>query len=148
MDSPLIYDRGRGPELRRIRITVYDLIPYLESGSITDAEILDVLPITAEELAALKQYIADHHAEVMAVHHQIEERIRKGIEAQNNSPQMRAWVRETEGRVQYYPTWLKQREQEAANGGAPLPATGPERLKEYLAWWRAHRHEALSGAAR
>jgi hypothetical protein len=27
-----IINRGRGPELARIRITVHDIIPYLEAG--------------------------------------------------------------------------------------------------------------------
>jgi uncharacterized protein (DUF433 family) len=69
VDSPLIHDRGRGPELRRTRITVYDIVGYLEVGD-DDATILQWLPITAEELAALKRYIADHRDEVMADYRQ------------------------------------------------------------------------------
>lgn len=137
--NDLMYDRGRGPELRSCRITVYDLIPYLESEHYSNQKMLELWTITSAELEALKEYIADHREEVMAVHHRIEERIQRQIEAQN-TPEFRAQFAANEGRIAYYPTWLRDREREAAAGGPPLPDTGPERLAEYAAWWRANRN--------
>ncbi len=75
---PLMYDRGRGPELRSCRITVYDLIPYLEGPTYRDETLLEAWPpVTREELDVLKRFIADHRDEVMAEHRRIEERIRR-----------------------------------------------------------------------
>ena len=54
----LIYDRGRGPELKRIRITVYDVIPWLEAGW-HPSYIPTVLPITTAELERLKSAYLD-----------------------------------------------------------------------------------------
>src|SRR5262245_50142607 len=126
MSHPLIHNRGRGPEFTGTRITVYDLIPYLEDGTSSDDRVCEILSITPEQLAAGKAYIAEHLAEVMAAHDRIEERIRRGIQDQNR-PEFRARFGDTGGRVEYYATWLREREREAANGGPPLPASGPER---------------------
>jgi uncharacterized protein (DUF433 family) len=77
MEPIRIIDRGRGPELANIRITVYDIIPYLEAGDSSDYIAL-VLGISIAEVEALARYIEEHKDEVMAVHRQIEERIAKG----------------------------------------------------------------------
>ena len=77
MEPIRIIDRGRGPELARIRITVYDIIPYLEAGDSSDYIAL-VLGISIAEVEALTLYLEEHKDEVMAVHRQIEERIAKG----------------------------------------------------------------------
>jgi hypothetical protein len=45
--NDLIYDRGRGPELGSYRITVYDLMPYLESESYSDEFMFEAWPIMA-----------------------------------------------------------------------------------------------------
>jgi len=77
MEPIRIIDRGRGPELARIRITVYDVVHYLEHGRSANYIAL-VLGITLAETNALISYIEEHKDEVMAVHRQIEERIAKG----------------------------------------------------------------------
>lgn len=79
---PLMHDRGRGPELRSCRITVYDLIPYLEGVNYSDQTMLDVWPVSSEELEVLKRFIVAHRDEVMAVHQRIEERIRREMAEQ------------------------------------------------------------------
>ena len=100
--NDLMYDRGRGPELRRCRITVYDLVPYLLNGHFTDEEIVnDALPITAEELTVLKTYIAEHNDDVMAWHWKIEERNRKGIEAQDTPENREHWQQSRERMNQF-----------------------------------------------
>ena len=84
MGEILISDRGRGPGLDRIRITVYDLIPYWLRGWQT-SHIAAVFPITVVEAEALIRYIEEHRDEVMAVHQRIEERIARG-----NPPEVEA----------------------------------------------------------
>jgi uncharacterized protein (DUF433 family) len=137
MADDLIYDRGRGPELQRIRITVYDLIPYLEHGH-ADAQILEWLPITVEELAALKGYIADHYDEVMAKHREIEERIRREMAAQNTPEfQSRFWW--NRDRMEQFRAWLDDRRRQSGQhtNGTPPGPKGEEfvaLLREFRAW--------------
>ena len=55
-----IVDRGRGPPLSTRRITVQDLLPYYREGA-SNEEIRRWIPsLTAEEIAALKDYIDKH----------------------------------------------------------------------------------------
>lgn len=51
--------RGGKPCIRRMRITVYDVLDYLASG-MTQEEILDDFPyLTADDIKACLQYAAD-----------------------------------------------------------------------------------------
>lgn len=77
MDEIVIRDRGRGPELARIRITIFDLIPYLQAGYSPES-ITGVLPISLDEVHALTKYLDDHRDEVLAMNVRIEERIARG----------------------------------------------------------------------
>jgi uncharacterized protein (DUF433 family) len=77
-----IIHRGRGPELAGIRITVYDLIPYLQAGH-GPTYIAAVLGLSTDEVKALMQYIEDHKEEVMAENKKIEELRRKKAEEEN-----------------------------------------------------------------
>jgi uncharacterized protein (DUF433 family) len=110
-----IIDRGRGPQLAGTRITVYDIIPYLEGGEGADY-IAAVLSLSTAEVLALMQYIEEHKAEVMAVHRQIEERIARG-----NPPEIEARLASspTHKRIQARLAELqRQRSQEETNGTA------------------------------
>jgi uncharacterized protein (DUF433 family) len=79
-----IIDRGRGPELAGTRITVFDIIPYLQAGH-TPTYIAAVLGLSTDEVRALMQYLEEHREEVMAENRKIEERIARG-----NPPEVRA----------------------------------------------------------
>ena len=147
MESDLIHDRGRGPELVGTRVTVYNLLPHFLDPTATEDMLCREYDLTAEQVAAMRAYALHHYAEVMAENQKIDDRIRRGIEAQN-TPEFRAYVEATRGRVEYYPTWLRDREREAADGGTPLPADGRERLREYTAWWAERHPVMLNGAAR
>ena len=116
MEPIEIYDRGRGPELKRIRITVYDIIPYLEAGW-HPSYIATVFPITTAEVMALVQYIEEHKAEVMSVHRKIEERIARG-----NPPEIKAKLRASHAKLLALKAELKRKRQQEANG-----ASDPER---------------------
>lgn len=145
--SPLMHDRGRGPELRRIRLTVNDLFPYFECGKFTDAELLSVFPITQAELDALRDYITEHREEVVEVNRRVDERIRREIEAQN-TPEYRARFAHHEGRMKAWLEWLRAEKEIDEQTGRPAPAPG-ERLKAFLAKWNSERNgHAANGVAK
>jgi uncharacterized protein (DUF433 family) len=110
METNEIIDRGRGPELARIRITVYDVLHYLEAGH-DAAYIATVLPISVEEVQAFQRYIDAHRAEVMAEHRKIEDRLAKG-----NPPEVEARLRRSPWRARLQAKWD---EIQAKRGGAP-----------------------------
>ena len=87
-----IHDRGRGPELKGTRLTVYDIIPYRLQGYTPEqlAEVFHTgtVAITPAHIEALYLYMDEHHDEVMAVHERIEARIAKG-----NPPEIEAKLR-------------------------------------------------------
>ena len=60
-----IVDRGRGPQLSTSRITVQDLLPYLQQNS-SPAEIQEAMPtLSLEEIQVIERYVQDHYEEVM-----------------------------------------------------------------------------------
>jgi uncharacterized protein (DUF433 family) len=69
-----IVDRGRGPQLSTCRITVQDLVPYLQQNC-TYEEIIEIMPIlTTEEIQAIQQYVRDNYEAVMEQDRRIRER--------------------------------------------------------------------------
>jgi uncharacterized protein (DUF433 family) len=77
MQPLAIIDRGRGPELAGTRITVFDVIHYLQAGH-TSFYIAAVLGLSTREVDFLIQYINEHKEEVMAENEKIEARIARG----------------------------------------------------------------------
>ena len=72
-----IHDRGRGPELKGTRITVYDIIPYRLKGR-TPEQIAAILragypDLTAAHIEALFRYMDEHHDEGRARVVQVEQ---------------------------------------------------------------------------
>ena len=57
-----------------LRITVYDVLHYLDAGR-SHQEIMDILPLTREQVEAVVRHIEQHREEVLAVHRRIEDRI-------------------------------------------------------------------------
>jgi hypothetical protein len=79
-----IIERGRGPELSTCRVTVQDLLPYLQEGCAYE-EINRWIPVlTREDLAVVEQYVRDHYDEVL----ETERRIRERNAARKNSPEV------------------------------------------------------------
>jgi uncharacterized protein (DUF433 family) len=79
-----IIDRGRGPVLAGTRITVFDILPYLEAGH-SPTYIAAVLRLSTPEVEALIRYIEEHREEVLAENQKIDERIARG-----NPPEVEA----------------------------------------------------------
>jgi uncharacterized protein (DUF433 family) len=67
-------DRGRGPQLSTSRITVQDLVPYLQQHC-TYEQILEIMPVlTVEEIQTVEQYIQANYEAVMEQDRRIRER--------------------------------------------------------------------------
>ena len=101
MEPIAIIDCGRGPQLASTRITVYDIIPYLEGGDSANY-IAAVFSLTRAEVQVLIQYIEEHKEEVMAVHRQIEERMAKG-----NPPEIEARMAGSPARAVIQARWAE-----------------------------------------
>jgi uncharacterized protein (DUF433 family) len=65
-----IIDRGRGPEIAGTRITVYDVLDYLQEGWRSD-QIAGLFRLPPDDIQAAMQYIEDHQEEVMTAYRQI-----------------------------------------------------------------------------
>ena len=115
METIEIYDRGRGPELKRIRITVYDVLHYLEGGW-TAEQIAPVLSISIAEVEALTRYIEEHRDEVMAVHRKIEERNARG-----NPPEVEERLRGSHERLLARIDAIRRAKTEGTTNGASHP---------------------------
>ena len=77
-----IVDRGRGPQLSTSRITVQDLVPYLQEGS-SHEEIMRWIPtLTPEEIAVVRRYYAEHKAALDEQDRRIRERTEEAIRLQ------------------------------------------------------------------
>ena len=68
--SAQIIDRGRGPEIAGTRITVYDVLDYLQEGWRYD-QIAGLFRLPPDDIQAAIAYIEDHKAEVMRTYQQI-----------------------------------------------------------------------------
>jgi uncharacterized protein (DUF433 family) len=84
-----IIDRGRGPQLSTSRITVQDLVPYLQLGC-THEQILEVMPTLSEaEIQAVERYVDEHQGEVLDQ----DRRIRERNAARKNPPHVEEILR-------------------------------------------------------
>src|SRR5262245_27473783 len=69
-----IVDRGRGPQLSTSRLTVQDLVPYLQQ-EYPHERILQIMPVlTAEEIQVVEQYVRENYEAVMEQDRLIRER--------------------------------------------------------------------------
>lgn len=69
-----IVDKGRGPQLSTSRITVQDLVPYLQLDY-SYVEILKIMPtLSVPEIQVVERYVDEHRDEVMEGDRRIRER--------------------------------------------------------------------------
>jgi uncharacterized protein (DUF433 family) len=87
------------------RITVWDVLHYLESGW-SQPDIASALHLSEAQVGAALEYIDAHRDGVMKVHQQIEAR-----KARGNPPDIRAKVAKSRVRLQ---DWLKQQRESNA----------------------------------
>lgn len=118
MEPIAIIDRGRGPQVAGTRITVYDIIPYLERGHHPNY-IAALLNLSTAEVRALMRYIEEHKEEVMVVHRLIEERIARG-----NPPEIEARLADspTHLRIQAHLAEKRRQYAQGETNGASDPS--------------------------
>jgi uncharacterized protein (DUF433 family) len=80
-----IHHRGRGPEIKGTRITVYDILDY--RGKHTTDWIANLLSVTTAQVEAAYAYIDEHKDDVMPEYAQMLAR-----DAAGNSPEIRAML--------------------------------------------------------
>ena len=80
--EPVIIDRGRGPEIKGTRITVYDIMDYEGDHHTYVAAMLD---LSSDEVIAVRKYIDEHKDEVTREYQKILERCARG-----NPPELQA----------------------------------------------------------
>ena len=106
--GPLMYDRGRGPELRSKRLTVYNVWGELFHADITETELCRRYAISEHEVAALRAYALTHHAAVAKKIHEMDERTAREIEAQN-TPEFLAELDESHRRFGLFKQFFEAR---------------------------------------
>jgi uncharacterized protein (DUF433 family) len=107
-----IIDRGRGPELAGTRVTVFDVLHYLDAGH-GPTYIAAVLGIGTPGVQALIRYIEEHKEEVRAENQKILDRIARG-----NPPEVEAKLRESRAKLYALRDELKRRRREGSNGAS------------------------------
>ena len=71
-----IIDRGRGPEIEGTRITVYDVMAYVQEGWRYD-QIAGLFRLPPDDIQAALDYIETHKEDVMTIYQEILARHRK-----------------------------------------------------------------------
>lgn len=134
MATDLIHDRGRGPEIRGTRITVYNLLADFLDPTRTEARIGQLYELTPEQVAAARAYVLNNAEAVLAEHLRIEERMASG-----NPPEMIEEAKRTQDVLRRFKDWLAERQRaedlEHANGPGRFPT-----FREWL-----ERSEARAG---
>lgn len=104
----MIHDRGRGPEIKGTRITVYDILDYKDKHD--PQYIADLFRLTVEQVLVAIRYIGEHEQEIMPAY-------QEGLEAaaRGNPPHIRAWL--DEGRKKLMAKKRALEEQKAAQSG-------------------------------
>lgn len=75
MTTEIVHDRGRGPEIKGTRITVYNLMSYFLDPAMTEARICNMYDLTPEQVAAARAFVLNNAESVLAEHLRIEQRI-------------------------------------------------------------------------
>jgi uncharacterized protein (DUF433 family) len=111
----MIIDRGRGPEISGTRITVYDILDYLEHQW-EPARIASFFQISVEQVQAAAQYIDEHRADVECRYREMLARSARG-----NPPELRAQLEAAHVKFQdiVRECGVHQNGQEGTNEGAP-----------------------------
>ena len=76
-DMSTIVDRGRGPEIRGTRITVYDVLDYRELGW-NHIRIAALFQVSSQEVLDAISYIQENKTAIMAEYKAIVERSERG----------------------------------------------------------------------
>lgn len=89
LPPPEIHNRGRGPEIKGTRITVYDVMDYYGKPAWPLERIAELFRLTVPHVEAAVQYIEEHEAELRPQYEKMLAR-----EAAGNPPHIRALLDE------------------------------------------------------
>jgi len=99
-----IHDRGRGPEIKGTRITVYSILDYLLVALHPDLIAVE-FRLSSEQVRAAIDYINDHTLEVLREYVKMLERAERG-----NPSELRAKIEESHRRFQIFKSKIQQLE--------------------------------------
>jgi uncharacterized protein (DUF433 family) len=119
METALIQDRGRGPEIVGTRITVYNLLADFLDPAATEASIARIYDLTPEQVAAARAHVLNNADTVLAEHLRIEARMSAG-----NPPEIIEQAQKTHAAFMRFKEWLDQRRQAAAHEPSAEAASG------------------------
>jgi uncharacterized protein (DUF433 family) len=108
--STEIIDRGRGPEIKGTRITVYNVWDYASVGR-HHTYIAVMLGLSSAQVLAALDYIEQHKEEVLADYQKILDRVGKGY-----TPEVQAKVDAIHAK--YETLWADRRKKALENGDA------------------------------
>jgi uncharacterized protein (DUF433 family) len=112
-----IVDRGRGPQLSTSRITVQDLVPYLQQR-FSHEQIREIMPVlSVEEIQVVERYIQDHYEAVM----EQDRRIRATNARRQTPPELEAVLRRGGERMAALREEFKRKNQHRGANGAHPP---------------------------
>ncbi|MBI3410608.1 MAG: DUF433 domain-containing protein [Planctomycetes bacterium] len=89
-----IINRGRGPEIKGTRITVYDLMDYTEAGWRPNSIAL-LFGLNSAQVQCAIRYIEEHKAEVLPVYQEMLAR-----DARGNPPEIEEKLRKSREKLQ------------------------------------------------
>jgi uncharacterized protein (DUF433 family) len=124
--TDLIHDRGRGPEIKGTRITVYHLLPYYLDPTATEAYLCQVYDLTPEQVAAARAYVLHNPETVLAEHLKIEARMGAG-----NPPQVIEQAKKTHEAFVRFKEWLAQRQSEVVARGTAEECSSDKRRQHH-----------------
>ncbi|MBI2807719.1 MAG: DUF433 domain-containing protein [Planctomycetes bacterium] len=108
--STEIIDRGRGPEIKGTRITVYSIWDYAREGH-HHTYIAVMLGLSSNQVCAALQYIEEHKEEVLADYQKILDRVARG-----HPPELQAKIDAMHAK--YEKLWADRRKMALENGDA------------------------------
>ncbi len=115
MKTIAIVDRGRGPQLSTSRITVQDLVPYLQQHY-SHEQIREIMPVlTVEEIQVVERYVQDHYEEVMEQDRLIRERSAN----RTTPPEVEERLRQGRLKMAALREEFKERRRQERNGDQP-----------------------------
>ena len=110
IDSPLLHDRGRGPEIKGTRITVYAMFELIEQGWSAE-RLAEFFQVSVPQATAVIEYVRTNHAEVKSDFEQIRARHARG-----NPPHLQARLAKSRQQFLSRLTDAQRRRWEELNG--------------------------------
>jgi uncharacterized protein (DUF433 family) len=134
METQLIHDLGRGPEIEGTRITIDDLLPHFLDPGATEASICRRYGLTPEQVAAARAYVLNQPDLALGGHRDVEIEV-----ASRNPPEVLEKAERARAALLSFKEWLARREIAAAQdrvaeGDAEKSRPDDRRSATFKAW--------------